>query len=80
MFLFYVLYRPPPMRKRSLNSKKISDKTVPKKKHMQYSVKDFEKAVAAVTDDKKAVVVLQKNLTYHVKPKVIRLMEDIPRT
>ena len=43
------------MRKRSLKSKKISDKTVPKKKHMQYSVKDFEKAVAAVTIDKKSI-------------------------
>ena len=29
------------------------DKTVPNKEHMQYSVEDFEKAVAAVTDDKK---------------------------
>ena len=43
------------------------DKTVPNKKHMQYSVEDFEKAVAAVTDDKKVLVVLQKNLTYLVK-------------
>ena len=53
MFLFYVLYRAPPLRKRSLNSNK-PDKTVPNKKHMQYSVEDFEKAVAAVTDDKKS--------------------------
>ena len=52
MFLFYVLYRAPPLRKRYLKSKK-PDKTVPKMKHMQYSVEDFEKAVAAVTDDKK---------------------------
>ena len=54
MFLFYVLYRAPPLRKRSLNSNK-PDKTVPNKMHMQYSVEDFEKAVAAVTDDKKSI-------------------------
>ena len=53
MFLFYVLYRAPPLRKRCFKSKK-PDKTVPKKKPMQYSVEDFEKAVAAVTDDKKS--------------------------
>ena len=47
MFLFYVLYRAPAQRKRYLKSKKC-EKTVPKKKHMQYSVEDFEKAVAAV--------------------------------
>ena len=61
MFLFYVLYWAQPLRKRSLQSKK-PDKTVPKKKHMQYSVEDFEKAVAAVTDNKKIFIVLQKNL------------------
>ena len=54
MFLFYVLYRAPPLRKRSLKSKK-PDKTVPKKKHMQYSAEDFKKAVAVVTDDKKSI-------------------------
>ena len=48
MFLFYVLYRAPAQRKRSLKSKKC-EKTVPKKK--QYSVEDFEKAVAAVIDE-----------------------------
>ena len=54
IFLFYVLYRVPPPRKRYLKSKKC-DKTVPKKKHMQYSVDDFEKAVAVITDDKKSI-------------------------
>ena len=54
MFLFYVLYWAPPLRKRSLKSKK-PDKTVPQKKRMQYSVEDFEKAVAAVTDNKKNI-------------------------
>ena len=39
---------------RSRKSKK-PDKTVPKKKRMQYSVEDFEKAVSAVTDDKKSI-------------------------
>ena len=67
MFLFYVLYWAPPLRKRSLKSKK-PDKTVPKKKRMQYSVEDFEKAVAAVTDNKKIFIVLQKNLMYLIKP------------
>ena len=42
MFLFYVLHRAPTLRKRCLKSKK-PDKTVPKKKCMQYSVEDFEK-------------------------------------
>ena len=50
MFLFHALYRAPPLRKRSLKSKK-PDKTVRKKKRMHYSVEDFEKAVAAVTDN-----------------------------
>ena len=54
MFLFYVFYRVPLLRKWSLKSKK-PDRTVPKKKHMQYSVDDFEKAVAAVTDNKKSI-------------------------
>ena len=54
MFLFYVLYRAPPLRKISFMSKK-SHKTVSKKNCMQYSVEDFEKAVAAVTDDKKSI-------------------------
>ena len=53
MFLFYALYRSPPLRKRSLKSKK-PDKTVPKKKCMQYNVEDFEKAVPAVTDNEKS--------------------------
>ena len=67
MFLFYPMYRVPPLRKRPLKSKK-PDKTVSKKKHMQYSVEDFEKAVAAVTDNKKVLVGLRNNLTYLVKP------------
>ena len=68
MFLFFVLYRAPPLRKRSLKSKKPY-KTVPKKKHMQNSVEDFEKVVAAVTDNKKVLVVLQKHLSmYLAKP------------
>ena len=46
---------------------------------MQYSVEGFEKAVSAVTDDKKVLAVLQKNLTYLIKPEVIGLMQDIPR-
>ena len=49
MFLFYVLYRAPLLRKRSKSKK--PNRTVPKKKHMQYSVEDFEKAVAAVIDE-----------------------------
>ena len=68
MFLFYVLYRAPPLRKRSLKSKKPY-KTVPKKGTCSTSVKDFEKGVAAVTDNKKVLVVLQKHLSmYLVKP------------
>ena len=39
---------------RSRKSKK-PDKTVLKKKRMQYSVEDFEKAVSAVTDDQKSI-------------------------
>ena len=35
---------------------------------MQYSVEDFEKAVAAITENKKVLVMLQKNLTYLTKP------------
>ena len=36
---------------------------------MQNSVEDFEKVVAAVTDNKKVLVVLQKHLSmYLVKP------------
>ena len=66
------------MRKRSLKSKK-PDETLPKKKCMQYSVEDFEKAVSTVTDDKKVLAVLQKNLTYLIKPEVIGLMQDMPR-
>ena len=42
------------LRKRSCKSKK-PDKIVPKKKCMPYSVEDFEKAVSAVTDDKKSI-------------------------
>ena len=39
------------------------------RKHMQNSVEDFEKVVAAVTDNKKVLVVLQKHLSmYLVKP------------
>ena len=62
MFPFHALYRAPPLRKISLKSKKL-DKTVLKKKHMQYSVEGFEKAVAAVTDNKKVLLVLRKNLS-----------------
>ena len=54
MFVFYVLYRTPPLRKKISKSKK-PDKTVPRKKCMQFCVEDFEKAVAAVTDNKKSI-------------------------
>ena len=67
MFLFYVLYRAPPLRKRSKSKK--PDKTVPKKKHMQYSVEDFEKAVAAVTDDKKSIGSAAKE--FNIPPKTL---------
>ena len=61
MFLLHALYRAPTLRKRCLKLKK-PDKTVPKMKHMQYSVEDSEKVVAAVIDKKMVLVLLQKNL------------------
>ena len=40
---------------KKISESKKPDKTVPEKKYRQYSVEDFEKAVAAVTDNKKSI-------------------------
>ena len=51
----------------SFKSKK-PDKIVPKKKHTHYHIKNFEKSVAAVIENKKVLVVLHKNVMYFLKP------------
>ena len=63
---FFVLYRAPPLRKRSLSQRNQTKLFL--KRSTCSSVEDFEKAVGVVTYDKKVLVVLQKNLTYLVKP------------
>ena len=54
VFLFLCFVQGSTPEKKISKSKK-PDKTVPKKKYKQYSVEDFEKAVAAVTDNKKSI-------------------------